>query len=244
MAEKVTIGNCELWHGDCREVLPQVTALAVVSDPPYGIGFAHGGNDRSGIGKGAYATKFAKETIAGDDQPFDPGMLTALGLPMILWGGNHFASRLSDSPSWLVWDKRAASGHSNDFADCEIAWTNIGGVARVFRHHWDGMMKASERGVPRTHPTQKPVALMEWCIRQAGLPAVVLDPYMGSGATGVAAVNLGLRFIGVEIHGPYFEEACRRIEQAYAQPRLFEDAKVGAGDTAVQGDMLLPANSD
>ena len=103
-------------------------------------------------------------------------------------------------------------------------------------------MKASERGVPRTHPTQKPVALMEWCLRQAGLPAVVLDPYMGSGATGVAAVNLGLRFIGVEIHGPYFEEACRRIEQAYAQPRLFEDVKLGAGDTAVQVDFLLDTN--
>jgi site-specific DNA-methyltransferase (adenine-specific)/modification methylase len=224
--EKVVIGDCELWLGDCREVLPMLPMVdAVITDPPYGIGFAHGGNDRKGIGGGAHATRFAKEKIAGDDQPFDPGMLIAMRVPMVLWGGNHFASRLTDSPSWLVWDKRAASGHSNDFADCEIAWTNIGGVARVFRHHWDGMMRASEQKIPRTHPTQKPVALMEWCIRQAGMPSVALDPYMGTGATGVAAVNIGLRFIGIEIERKYFDIACRRIEHAYAQPRLIPDEK-------------------
>ena len=218
------IGLAILYLGDCREVLPTIKADAVITDPPYGIGFAHGGNDRSGIGKGAYSTKFAKEKIVGDDQPFDPGTLAALCLPMILWGGNHFASSLSDSPSWLVWDKRSASGHSNDFADCEIAWTNLGGVARMFRHHWDGMMKASERGVPRDHPTQKPVALMEWCIVQAGHPKIVCDPYMGSGSTGVAAMNLGLRFIGIEIEPKYFNVACRRIEDAQRQAQMFDYA--------------------
>lgn len=159
-----TIGDCKLILGDCREILEDIEADAVVSDPPYGIAFAHGGNDRSGIGKGRYATKFAKVAIVGDAEPFDPSPFLSLAPLVILWGGNHFADRLPPSAAWLVWDKRAASHHTNDFADCEMAWTNRPGVARVFRHQWDGMMRASERGVERVHPTQKPVELMRWCI--------------------------------------------------------------------------------
>lgn len=170
MSEPVIIGDAELWLGNCLEILLSQQAptsgivFAVVTDPPYGIAFSHGGNDRSGIGLGRYATKFAHVPVIGDALPFDPSPWLSLGVPVVMWGGNHFASRLPDSPSWLIWDKRAASGHTNDFADCELAWTNTGKVARVFRHQWDGMMKASERGVERQHPTQKPVALMAWCI--------------------------------------------------------------------------------
>lgn len=216
------IGNATLYLGDCLEVMATLEGVgAIISDPPYGIAFAHGGNDRSGIGKGRYATKFAGEAIAGDEGPFDPSPLLQLGVPTILWGGNHFADRLDPSACWLIWDKRAASGHTNDFADCEIAWTNLKGVARVFRHHWDGMMKASERGEPRVHPTQKPIALMEWCIAQAGNPATILDPFMGSGTTGVAAQRLGLKFIGIEIDQRYFDTACSRIDNALRQERLF-----------------------
>lgn len=212
------IGFATLYLGDCNEILPLVKADAIITDPPYGIGYAHGG----GGGGGVYETKFANEKIVGDERPFDPGMLMALGLPMILWGGNHYASRLGDSSAWLVWDKRAASGHCNSFADCEIAWSNLRGVARMFRHHWDGMIKASERGTPRTHPTQKPVALMEWCILRAGKPGTICDPYMGTGATGVAATNLGLGFVGIEIVQKYFDIACRRIEGAQKQARMFD----------------------
>ncbi len=144
MARKVEIGDCTLWLGDALAILPTLTGVdACVCDPPYGIGFAHGGNDNSGIGGGRYATAFAGEAIHGDDAPFDPSCLPKL--PSIIWGANHFCDKLPGSPSWLVWDKRASSGHCNDFADCEMAWTNLGGVARVFRHHWDGMMKSSER---------------------------------------------------------------------------------------------------
>jgi len=220
--QTLTIGLATLHLGDCRDLLPTLAADAIVSDPPYGIAFVHGGNDRSGIGKGAYSTKFAGKPIEGDDQPFDPGAIKALNLPTVLWGANHYASRLDDSSAWLCWDKRAASGHTNDFADCEFAWTNKRGVARVFRHHWDGMMKASERGVERQHPTQKPVALMQWCIEQLGRPAVICDPYMGSGTTGVAAVQMGLRFIGCEIDPHYFEVAKMRIEDAQRQKALFD----------------------
>lgn len=219
----VIIGDAVLYRGDYLDILPILGKVdAVITDPPYGIDFSHGGNDRGGIGKGAYATKFAGEKIIGDDTSFDPIKILDLGLPTIMWGGNHFANRLQASPCWFVWDKRAASGHTNDFADCEIAWANLGGVARVFRHHWDGMMKASERGEARFHPTQKPIALMAWCIKQIKeAPQIILDPYMGSGTTGVAAIQLGRKFIGIEKEERYFEIACRRIEQAVSQGQLF-----------------------
>jgi site-specific DNA-methyltransferase (adenine-specific) len=215
------IGDAVLYLGDCYTILPTLPPVdAIVTDPPYGIGFKHGGNDNSGIGAGKYATKFAGVEIAGDSRPFDPSALLAMDVPTILWGGNHFCSRLPDASAWLVWDKRAASGHTNDFADCEIAWTNTKGVARMFRHHWDGMMRASER-TERFHPTQKPTALMQWCLQRVPDAGTVLDPFMGSGTTGVACANLGRRFIGIELDPGYFDIACDRIRAAYAQGRLF-----------------------
>lgn len=198
---KEVIGDCTIYLGNSAEMLDALPAnLAVVSDPPYGIAFSHGGNDRTGIGKGRYATKFAKVKIEGDDEPFNPMAWCSIAAQSILWGGNHFADRLPASPGWLIWDKRAASGHSNDFADCEIAWTNLAIVARIFRHHWDGMMKASERGIPRVHPTQKPIALMELCIRMIDPSLVIADPFMGSGTTGVACAKQGRSFVGVAKH--------------------------------------------
>ena len=217
------IGNCHLWLGDCREVLPHLPKVdLVLTDPPYGIDFSHGGNDRSGIGGGRYSTKFDGVKIIGDNKPFDPSFLLSIDCPKIMWGGNHFADKLPSSSCWLIWDKRAASGHTNDFADCEIAWTDIKGVARMFRHHWDGMMKASERGESRFHPTQKPVALMEWCLNLAPKTTLtVADPFAGSGTTGVACANMGKTFYGIEREQKYFDIACKRIENAYRQERLF-----------------------
>lgn len=223
MARKETIAEgVEIYLGDCRDIIPSLGKVdAVVSDPPYGIAFAHGGNDRSGIGKGRYATKFAGVSIAGDDAPFDPEPLLGLGDTAILWGGNHFANSLPPSASWFIWDKRAASQHTNDFADCEMAWTNKKGVARVFRHQWDGMMRASERGVARVHPTQKPIELMKWCLQQIPDAKTILDPYMGSGTTGVAAVMMGRQFIGIELDPGYFDVACKRIADALKAPDMF-----------------------
>lgn len=218
-----TIGNgVTLYLGDCREVLPMVSNIdAVVTDPPYGIAFAHGGNDRGGIGKGRYATKFAGVAIEGDSNPFDPSPYLDLAEVVVMWGGNHFADKLPPSSCWFVWDKRAASLHTNDFADCELAWTNKRGVARMFRHQWDGMMRASERGIERVHPTQKPIELMSWCLQQIPDAESILDPFMGSGTTGVAAVRMGRRFTGIEIEPRYFDIACRRIEDATRQSDLF-----------------------
>jgi site-specific DNA-methyltransferase (adenine-specific) len=237
LAEGVT-----LYLGDCREILPTLPKVdAVVTDPPYGISFAHGGNDNSGIGGGRYATKFAKVGIVGDDAPFDPSPLLALSDSVILWGGNHYADKLPASSSWLIWDKRAASQHSNDFADCEIAWSSRNSVARIFRHHWDGMMRASERGVPREHPTQKPVAVMRWCIEQIEpAPRLILDPYMGSGSTGVAAVQAGRSFVGIEIEPGYFDIACRRVSESLNAPSLL----VERPPPAVQESFLYDAADD
>ena len=234
------IGLATLYLADCMKVLPTLDRVdACITDPPYGIGFSHSGGDRSGIGSGAYSTKFNGQKIIGDEKPFDPSAILSLCCPVIAWGGNHFADKLPGSAKWLVWDKRAASGHTNDFADCEIAWTNLPGVARVFRHHWDGMMKASEKGVPRVHPTQKPLALMKWCIAQAGNPQTILDPFMGSGTTGVAAVQMGRRFIGIECEPKYFEIACRRIEDAQRVQDMFAHEVRDAYEVTEQQASLL-----
>ncbi|MHB1798924.1 MAG: DNA methyltransferase [Vulcanimicrobiaceae bacterium] len=217
------IGNARLYLGDCREIIPSLALpAAVLTAPPYGIDFVHSGANVGGIGAGRYRTKFANEAIPGDDQPFDPSIVLRLQVPTILWGGNQYADRLPASPCWLIWDKRAASHHSNNFADCEIAWTNLDGVARVFRHHWDGMLRASERRQPRVHPMQKPVALMDWCLSFLDLEegAEVLDPYMGSGTVGVAALRLGYRYVGIELNDRYFDAACERVYDVQRQYRL------------------------
>lgn len=138
-----------------------------------------------------------------------------------MWGGNHYASRLPDSPGWLIWDKRRGTTE-NDFADCEMAWTNVDQPARCLPHLWNGMLRDSERGVERVHPTQKPVEVMLWCIRKVADSAkTILDPFCGSGTTGVAAVRLGRKFIGIEIEPKYFEIAVRRISEALRQPDFF-----------------------
>lgn len=214
MAEKVVIGNAELWHGDCREVLPLLPdGAAIVSDPPYGIGYNHGA-----VQTGKWKSKHARVKIIGDEVEFDPGPLLAWS-PCLLWGANHFARHLPPG-RWLVWNKRnGVEDVKFSMSDAELAWCSDAGAIRTFHHLWFGLARASEVG-RHLHPTQKPVALMEWCIEQAGRPAVVCDPYMGTGATGVAAMNLGLRFIGVEIHRPYFDIACARIEAAQRQAPL------------------------
>ena len=114
------IGDATLYLGDCRDVLPGLSGVdAVVTDPPYGIGYVHG----VGGGKLARSTAFADVTIRGDNAPFDPAVWLGFR-QVILWGANHFASRLPDASCWLTWDKRDGIC-SNDQADCEHAWTNL-----------------------------------------------------------------------------------------------------------------------
>ncbi len=218
MAEKVVIGNAELWHGDCREILPTLPECdLILTDPPYGIGEAAGKNKSRG--KLATAKDYGNDTW--DNEP-PPGwvieLMRAKARWQILFGGNYYI--LPPARCWLVWDKE--NGES-DFADCELAWTNLPKAVRRKKWMWAGMLQENmAKKEIREHPTQKPVPVMEWAISQA--PADVLtvcDPFMGSGTTGVACVNLGKQFTGIERERKYFDIACERIARAQAQERLF-----------------------
>ena len=189
------------------ETMELPAADALITDPPYGIGFAHGG----GGGCLAESTRFAGDAIMGDDKPFDPSRWLGYGI-VALWGANHYASKLPDCACWLVWDKRDGVC-SNDQADCELAWTNLRSPARLKRHLWNGMLKDSERGEQRVHPMQKPVVLMAWAMEQCKVPigATVLDPYMGSGTTGLACLRTGRNYVGIERDARHYKTACDRI---------------------------------
>ena len=143
----------------------------------------------------------------------------ALAEKWIVWGGNHLAHVLGKSHGVLIWDKKCQEW-DDTFSDAEMAWTNLITRTKVFRHLWVGALRESEHGVGmRYHPTQKPVELMKWCMGFA--PAAdILDPFMGSGTTGVAAVQFGRKFIGIEIEPRYFDIACEWIENAQRQASL------------------------
>lgn len=163
-------------------------------------------------GKGGRKMGMDGHSIVGDQEPFDPAHL----LPYhraILWGANHYADKLPARCGWVVWDKRDGSP-SNDQSDAEMAWTNILTVARVFSARWSGAHRTGrEQQEGRLHVNQKPVALMGWCIRLAGDDELILDPYMGSGSTLVAARELGRKAIGIEIDERHCDTAARRLSQ-------------------------------
>lgn len=209
------IGDCTLYLGDCLEILLHLGKVdAVVTDPPYGIGINK--SNRLSVSRG-----FGGETW--DERPADMSWLLPMGIPAIVWGGNYFDFPPTRAP--LVWDKNNAG---RDFADFEMAWTNLDMVARriVYRPmNMDG---------GKQHPTQKPAEVMTWCI--SFLPTdckTILDPFMGSGTTGVACAKLGRKFIGIEIEPKYFDIACKRIEDAHKQPDMF----IERPKPAVQEDM-------
>ena len=226
MAREEIIGDCRLILGDCLEILPTLSKIdAVLADGPYGMDYKSNHNSgRSGEGALLARKDGDFAPIEGDDQPFDP--LPWLRFPeVILWGANHFCGSLPSGNAWLVWDKLAGKTPLPSGSDIEMAWTNWKGPSRIFQHLWRGIMRAGEENIvhaAKAHPNQKPAALMRWCVEQIE-GETILDPFMGSGTTGVACVDLGRKFIGIEIEPKYFDIACRRIEEAYKQPRLFAE---------------------
>lgn len=195
------IGGQRLILGDCRDVLPMMPRPnAIVTDPPYGIGITK--SNRLAVSRGLGGKSW-------DDEPADISALLGVGCPTIIWGGNYFDLPPCRGP--LVWDKNNAG---RDFADFEMAWTNLDMVARriVFRPmNMDG---------GKLHPTQKPISVMEWCLAFIPNARTVLDPFMGSGTTLVACQRLGRNGTGIEIDPDYFDVACRRVDEATRQPDL------------------------
>lgn len=222
MSRVEQIGDCQLFLGDCREILPTLPKVdAVVTDPPYGIGFEKGAG---GNGAQPKARRRDYGPIVGDDTPFDP--TPWLQFPhVILWGANHFSKHLPHG-RWLAWNKLGDLQPWDSFSDVEFAWQNTRAKDAIYSLLWKGLCQADKanNGL-RGHPTQKPIKLMEWCLEQLPISArTILDPFMGSGTTGVACVKLGRKFIGIEIEEKYFDIACRRIEEAYKQPDFFVEA--------------------
>ena len=213
MKEPVIIGDAELWLGDCREILPTLQRVdALVTDPPYGIDYGRAGGFSASHGWGPWRENCAWDQERPGREIFD--LMLAASRHQIIWGGNYFTDYLPPSMHWLLWDKG-----QRDFslADFEIAWGSQKRAARVIECPRGRAVKDGKE-----HPTQKPVEVMEYCLQE--LPAnarTILDPFMGSGTTGVACAKMGRRFIGIEIEPKYFDIACRRIEQAYAQPDMF-----------------------
>jgi DNA modification methylase len=215
----------QLHLGDCLDImrsLPDGCVDAVITDPPYGIALATNYKQRK---RGALAPCNNFAPIVGDREPFDPTPFLSFPV-VVLFGANYFAKRLPDSGAWLVWDKLDGLTSKrdvgfNDNSDCELLWTNQGRAARLFRHRWMGAMKGSEQTERRVHPTQKPIALMVQLVKHYTNPGdTILDPFMGSGTTGVACVQTGRNFIGIEIDPTYYAIAEKRIADALPDPAL------------------------
>jgi len=207
---KEVIGGQTLILGDCRGIIGGLTFDAILTDPPYGIGrdgkppstSRHGGH------KG-YAFK------GWDSEPPSDAFIAQLATApkgAIIWGANYYPAALSPSSRWLVWDK----GQRIDQADAELAFCSTGGALRVFTLNRVALMTDGA-----VHPTQKPVALMEWCLGFLPDAKTILDPFMGSGTTLVACQRMGRAGTGIELDPDYFDIACRRVDEAARQPDLF-----------------------
>jgi DNA modification methylase len=197
---KEVIGDCTLYLGDCLSIMPALGKVdACLTDPPYGIGITK--SNRLAVSRGMGGKSW--DDVAPD--------LSAIpDVPSIIWGGNYFD--LPPTRCVLVWDKNNAG---RDFADFEMAWTNLDQVARRM------ILRPMNMDGGKVHPTQKPIAVMQWCLGFLPNAETILDPFMGSGTTLVACAKLGRKGIGIELDPDYFEIACKRVQAAYDQPDLF-----------------------
>jgi len=198
--------------GDCKDIVPSLSFDAVVTDPPYGVNHNPGSGRMSKIGK----------AIMGDLTP--PELRWMGAYPAVVWGGNNFCDQLPRSTGWLVWDKTHAK--TCEHSQAELAWTNTVRTVRLHREAYHGFMRQRD-GWFHTH--QKPVNLMAWAMTWLPQDVTVLDPYMGSGTTGLAAIRTGRRFIGIELDPEHFETAEQRIRR---------ELEAGTFDFAAQPDSV------
>jgi site-specific DNA-methyltransferase (adenine-specific) len=226
------VAEARLVLGDALEVLRGLepgSVDAVVTDPPYGMnnrtdstrftggrtltGRAKQERRRNGISPGR--NDWAE--VVGDDRPFDPAPWLVFP-KVILWGANHFASRLPVGTT-LVWLKKADHLFGSFLSDAEVGWMKGGHGVYCFRKQFPPPCRMQEGGGRCLHPNQKPVALMRWCLGRLKLPpgATVFDPYAGSATVGAACLGVGLNYIGVEIDPAYHAIAERRLAEARAQ---------------------------
>jgi site-specific DNA-methyltransferase (adenine-specific)/modification methylase len=222
---KVEFENATLYLGDCMDILPTLDKVdAVITDPPYGLGISISKNNK----QGKYGIQNGKlhDSLDWDSEVPSVDLLNLIsikGKHLIFWGGNYFADKMPAARGWIVWDKINDDFYST--SDGELAWTNVESRLRFFRRKQsldNGFI--SKDPYANSHPTQKPVQLMGWCICEflkKQNPQIVLDPFMGSGTTGVAAIQMGRKFIGIEREPKYFDIACKRIEQASKQVDMF-----------------------
>ncbi len=199
----------------CSDCLPILKSLPdkcidlVLTDPPYGI-----------FKRKDSGMMFGKETIYSKDQSasdwdsrptkelFDE--IKRVGKEYVIWGGNYFADLIGACKEPWLWDKHTGN---NGYADGELAFTSYQGTLRIFHHQWCGAFKDSERGMKAMHPTQKPVELMMWCLRKTDDNAIILDPFLGSGTTAIAAKLLKRNFIGIEKEQKYVDIANERLDK-------------------------------
>lgn len=191
-----------IYLGDCREILPELPKVdLVLADPPYGIYDPRIKYTRTNKWKEMYK----------NDEPFNPTFLLPLG-NLILWGANCYASRLPDSKTWLAWIKTYTDGRKGQGGDVDFAWTNCVGRSRSFYYLWAGYYRDGEVG-RYLHPTQKPEALIEWCLSLVPNANLILDPFLGSGTTAYCAKKLNRKCIGIEIEERYCEISAKRCSQ-------------------------------
>ena len=214
------IGDQLLIQGDCLEAMPTLGKVdAVLTDPPYGIGVdrAMAANSGTKYGKAA-AAKGDYRASGWDDVPIGKPHIDAMlnaGPSVVMFGGNYFA--LPPARCWLIWDKENGG---NEFADCELAWTNLDRPVRIIRHMWNGMLRKGQEA-RHGHPTQKPVAVMEWCLGFLLDARTILDPFAGSFTTAVACQRLGRQSISIELDPDYYQIGLKRVQEAVDNPPLF-----------------------
>jgi DNA modification methylase len=210
-------GSVKLWLADCLDVLPTLaegSVDAVVTDPNYGINAARDRNSQKHGWRDYDCPGWDKERPPREC--FDAFL--SLRKPTTIWGGNYFTDWIPPSDKWLIWDKG-----QTDFslADVEMAWCSWSGAARRLLYH---RSKAMQDG--KKHPTQKPLAVMLWNLDHLPIKTgpSILDPFMGSGTTGVACVRTGRKFLGIEKEPKYFDIAVKRIEAELTRYPLLEAA--------------------